>query len=76
MPSADSVSWLAAFMLIAGISFPLPFERISRGMLISSISRLPQKITEPVSSGKCRKIISNECEQALCYQSLQPYGFE
>jgi hypothetical protein len=29
---------------------------------------LPQKIPEPVSSGKCGKIISYECEWAFRYQ--------
>jgi hypothetical protein len=29
---------------------------------------LPRQITEPVSEGKCGKIISWECECAFCYQ--------
>jgi hypothetical protein len=29
---------------------------------------LPLQITEPVSTGKCGKFISKECEWAFCYQ--------
>jgi hypothetical protein len=36
--SADSGNWLAAILLIAGINFPLKFERINGGMLIFTIN--------------------------------------
>jgi hypothetical protein len=44
-------------------------------MPISATSQL--KITEPVSSGKCGKIISYKSEWAFRYQYLRrkPYGF-
>jgi hypothetical protein len=42
--SADNGNWLAAIMLIAGISFPLQFERNSSSLLIFGISQWQEAI--------------------------------
>jgi hypothetical protein len=59
--------------LIAEIGFPLQFKQISNGMcnfLHQPIagSLVPLQITELVSSEKCSKIISHECEWVFHYQ--------
>jgi hypothetical protein len=71
--SADCRNWLTAILLIAGISFLLQFERISNEIsnfcyrpMVGSLLQI--QITELVSSRKCSKIISHECELAFCYQ--------